>query len=111
MKTIAGAVALIVSGCLLVAGCASNPLAPAPTVTSTDSSTQSYGKQAVCAMGSAGVSLIRAGGAGSKALASLIASNVSDPTIVNMANAVVNSTATDTVRNQLADWLDGYCGN
>lgn len=110
---------MIASGCLLV-GCAGNPLAPAPTATVTvtstapstqSSGTQSYGKQAVCAMGSAGVSLIRAGGAGSKALASLIASNVSDPTIVNMANAVVNSTATDTVRNQLADWLDSYCGD
>jgi len=70
-----------------------------------------YGKQAVCALGSAGISLIRAGGAGSRALAEIIAANVQDPNVKNMANAVINSTADGTVRNQLADWLTTYCGS
>jgi len=102
----------------MTAGCAALPGLLIPTASSTppvpavsNSATSAYGKQAVCALGSAGISLIRAGGAGSKALAEIIAANVQDPNIKNMANAVMNSTAGDDVRNQLADWLTSYCGS
>jgi len=102
-------VAVAVAG--VSTGCASLPGSLGSSATPSDSaSTNDYGKQAVCALGSAGVSLIRAGGAGSKALAEIIAANAQDQKIKDMANAVVNSTASDTVRNQLADWLNSYCG-
>ena len=93
-------------------GCSALPgsLTPSTPSASTSASPSSgYGKQAMCALGSAGVSLIRAGGAGSKALAELIAANAQDQNVKNMANAVINSTASDDVRNQLADWLNSYC--
>ena len=85
------------------------PSAPTPSANASASPTSDYGKQAMCALGSAGVSLLRAGGAGSKALAQIIAANAQDQKTKDMANAVVNSTASDDVRNQLADWLAGYC--
>jgi len=98
-------------------GCATLPVTipnvstPNVSVSPSASPSSGYGKQAVCALGSAGISLIRAGGAGSKALAEIIAANVQDQNIKNMANAVINSTADGTVRNQLADWLTSYCGS
>ncbi|MCL2653096.1 MAG: hypothetical protein FWD63_04835 [Propionibacteriaceae bacterium] len=95
------------SGCAVLPGGSSTPSVATPS----DSSSSDYGKQAVCALGSAGISLIRAGGAGSKALAQLIADNAQDQKVKDMANAVLNSTAGEDVRNQLADWLTSYCGS
>ena len=100
-------VALALTAMLAVLGLSSGCAVP------TDSSSPSsdYGKQAACSLGSAGISLIRAGGAGSKALAQIIADNTQDQKVKDMANAVINSTASEDVRNQLADWLASYCGS
>jgi len=109
MRRVVSAIVAMLAVTVVITGCASSPGSGTPSATT--STADSYAKQAVCAAGSAGISLIRAGGAGSKALAELIAANVQDQNIKNMANAVVNSTAGDDVRNQLADWLAGYCGS
>ncbi|MCL2490953.1 MAG: hypothetical protein FWF36_09610 [Propionibacteriaceae bacterium] len=96
------------SGCAVLPGSSPSASVSAPADSSPSSD---YGKQAACSLGSAGISLIRAGGAGSKALAQIIADNTQDQKVKDMANAVVNSTAGEDVRNQLADWLASYCGS
>jgi len=110
---LAAMLALSVSvGCAALPGSLSSASSPTASVPAeAGSPSDDYGKQAVCALGSAGVSLIRAGGAGSKALAQIIAANAHDQKVIDMANAVLSSTATDDVRSQLADWLSSYCGS
>ena len=89
-------------------GCSTAPADPDPAATAT-ADAGGFAREAACATGSAGIELLRAGGAGARALAALVVDHVSNERAVDLAQRIIDGTADAEARDQLADWLTDFC--
>jgi hypothetical protein len=71
--------------------------------------TGQFASEALCSLGAVGVEGIRGGGAAARALASAIYNNITNETMKNAAESIINGTGDEDARNALADWLAEQC--